>query len=265
MPESSQTNMNAFGALVDVLRTLRGPDGCPWDREQTPETLKSYLIEEGYETVEAINRGVATEVEEELGDTLLIVLLIVLSYEEDKRLSLTNVLETLTTKLIRRHPHVFGESAARTSGEVVKQWEEIKQEEKPERKKGLLDDISHHYPPLERARRMQKRAKRVGFDWPETRYVYDKVEEELRELKAIGGGSSDGEQGAREEEIGDLLFTVVNLARHLGVDPSVALNGANEKFYRRFKSMESSVDGSTLDGLGAEELEKLWEAAKAVK
>ncbi len=267
MSESTNVDMESFGALVEVLRTLRGPEGCPWDRAQTPETLKSFLIEESYETVEAINRDCTTEVEEELGDTVLIVLLIVLAYEESKRLTLQNVLESLTAKLIRRHPHVFGESAATTSQEVVKQWEEIKQEEKPERKKGLLDDISNHYPPLERARRMQKRAHRVGFDWPETAQVYDKVEEELQELREIGEGTENGDSRAREEEVGDLLFTVVNLARHLGVDPSVALNGANEKFYRRFKSMEASSAGSgtTLDGLTPDQLEKLWEAAKAEK
>ena len=252
----------AFGDLVDVLRTLRGPNGCPWDREQTPQSLKSFLIEEAYETIEAINRGVALEVEEELGDTILIVLLIVLAYEEEGRLAVSTVLERLTEKLIRRHPHVFGESSVETTGEVIKQWEEIKQEEKPSRKAGLLDDISSHYPPLERARRMQKRAHKVGFDWPDTEQVYEKVQEEISELRSV---ESEEGQRAREEEMGDLLFTVVNLARHLDVDPSVALNTANEKFYRRFKAMEESVDGTGLSGLRPEELEKLWEAAKASK
>ncbi len=251
----------AFAALVDVLRTLRGPGGCPWDREQTPESLKTFLVEEAYETVEAVNRGAAPEIEEELGDTILIVLLIVLSMEEKRHLSVESVLETLTEKLIRRHPHVFGTSAVSGTKEVVKQWEEIKLEEKPGRSKSLLHDISRHYPPLERARRMQKRAAGVGFDWPDSDGVYDKVEEEIEELRAAGDGRDVASRRRREEEVGDLLFTVVNLARRLGVDPSVALHGSNEKFRQRFTAMEESSPGS-LDGLSSEELEKLWADAK---
>jgi XTP/dITP diphosphohydrolase/tetrapyrrole methylase family protein/MazG family protein/ATP diphosphatase len=257
----------AFSELLSVMRRLRGEGGCPWDREQTMESIRAYVIEEAYELVDAITGGGPEEIREECGDLLLQVVFIAQMASEAGVFNASDVVRGLTDKMIRRHPHVFAGSRAESSEEVLENWEQIKAGEKERKKKkdtSLLSGLPAAMPPLAKAFRIQGKAAHVGFDWPagDLAPLYDKVEEELLELKeAIG----EGDPARVEEEFGDLLFAAVNMARHLSVNPDAALGRANSKFAGRFREVERLVAESSRpwSSFTTEELDRLWEEAKA--
>jgi MazG family protein len=265
-----------FAEAVAIMARLRGPDGCPWDREQSFATIRKYTLEEVYEVFDAIEREDWDELKGELGDLLLQVLFYAQMADEPGYFSIAEVLETLNRKLVRRHPHVFGDAAAAAagnraegmetegidSGQVLRNWEEIKKHEKKQAgtgEEGLLDAVPRSMPALAEAAKLGSKAAKVGFDWPEVSGLLSKVREETAEIEAELGVAPEKAKVA--EELGDLLFTVVNLARHLKVDPEMALRDANAKFRRRFRVMEQASDGP-LEGLSADRLEELWVGAK---
>ena len=251
-----------FEELIDVIATLRGENGCPWDREQTHETLKSTLIEETYETLEAIDAGDPKKLKEELGDLLLNVLLQAQIAAEHEDFDIYGVIETLTEKLIRRHPHVFGDVDAKDSETVVKNWEAIKRQEAGyEDRESVLDGIPNALPMLLRAQKIQNRAARVGFDWEELADVVAKVEEELEEVKASINKNQPEETAM---ELGDLLFAIVNLCRFMDIQAEETLRGANRKFIARFKWMEAELErrGTNFEAQNLESLDAIWEEAK---
>ena len=258
---------DSFLRLYEIIVRLRGPEGCAWDREQTPESLRSHLIEEAYETVEAITGDDVAHVREELGDVYLLVTMIGVIFEERGAFSVSESLEEIGEKLVRRHPHVFGESAATTSGEIIEQWDRIKVEQEGKgRKDDYLHGVGGSLPPLERACKLQKRAAKVGFDWPDFAGVVGKLHEEIDETKAEHDLYASGSHDVRalEDEIGDLLFSAVNVARHAGVDPGVALHRANQKFVERFGAIERGLRaaGKSLENASLDEMEAIWQSAK---
>jgi ATP diphosphatase len=242
--------------LARVMARLRDPEtGCPWDIEQDFASIAPYTIEEAYEVADAIERNDMTGLRDELGDLLLQVVFHARMAEQGGHFALADVIESISAKMIRRHPHVFADSVARIDGHA--QWESIKAAERAEKEPdpSALAGVAVALPALLRAEKLQKRAARTGFDWPDTNRVYDKIFEEIEEVK------NTTSQAEREDEIGDLLFAVVNLARHLKVDPERALRAGNAKFERRFRAMEDSA-GEAFGGLSLEEKEGLWLAAK---
>ncbi len=249
--------------LVGLMQRLLAPSGCPWDREQTLSTLVPYLVEETYEVVDALAQGDVPGHREELGDLLLQVV-----FQSELRFSeghfgIDDVCKGIVTKLVRRHPHVFGDVKVGGTDDVLKNWAAVKAQEKAEKgKKGALDGIPRSAPALLRASRTGEKAAAVGFDWPDVTGVREKVSEELEELdRAV----TQGDQHAMQSELGDLLFSVVNLARKLGIDPENALRGTVDRFAHRFRHMEESVAsrGETLGGLDFQAQDRLWVAAKA--
>jgi len=261
-PGMDDTTLQAFERAFGVIRRLRDPDGCPWDREQTPKTMRGNLIEESYETVEAINEGDPDHVREELGDVFLLVMMIAYMYQQEEAFTVAQVMDGLSDKLIRRHPHVFGQSDADTPEAVVKQWNEIKEKVEGRRKKeSLMDEVSRALPPLERAYKLQKKAAKVGFDWAHVDDVWAKVEEELAEAREACAGADDGK---KEEEMGDLLFSVVNISRFLGIDPMVALHRCLAKFEARFRHVEKVMraEGLAMSAESFARMDALWDEAK---
>ena len=235
-PISSENAPDAFKALYDTVTRLRGPGGCPWDREQTPVSLRGDLIEETYECIEAINEEEPAHIREELGDLFLLATMLSYMHEEKGAFSVADVLRGISEKLIRRHPHVFGETKVRDSAEVMDNWRKIKVEQEGRKPKdSVLDEVSSGLPPLERAWKLQKKAAKAGFDWPSVEGVIEKVREELEEV--LQAGDADDV----EKELGDLLFSVVNLCRYLKVEPSAALHRTNGKFIERFKYVEKKM------------------------
>jgi tetrapyrrole methylase family protein/MazG family protein len=235
--------------------------------------MRRHLLEETYETIEAIEADSAADVREELGDLYMLVTMIARMYEESERFTVTDVLEEISEKLVRRHPHVFGESTITDSSEVVEQWQQIKEQEGKRSRTSLLDEVSRALPSLERAHKLQRKAAKVGFDWPTLGGVRAKLLEEIDEVMDEAGGPEaldsarrehDTASPALEQEIGDLLFSAVNLARYLGVDPSTALNRANNKFTSRFHHVESEMGkrGRELHGRDMELMDELWNSAK---
>lgn len=284
----------AFGRLYDTIRTLRAPDGCPWDRDQTPLSMRRDLIEEVFEAVDAITQQDAPHAKEELGDVVLNASLTAYMYEQNGDFTVAEALDELTGKLIRRHPHVFKQSEGsacmtgevRTSSEVISQWDKIK--ETVEGRKGaasILDEVPVGFPPLLRAYKMQKKAGKKGFDWKTIEPVAAKVQEEFSEVREAeeevktaraaseveaaplsvhSTSSVDSAQLHLEEEFGDLLFAVVNYMRHLGIDPETAMDRANRKFYRRFSYVEQHMNEAEIpmDGEHLADEERLWNEAK---
>ena len=251
-----------FEELVEVIATLRGENGCPWDREQTHETLKSTLIEETYETLEAIDIGDPNKLKEELGDLLLNIMLQAQIAAEHKDFDIYAVIETLVEKLIRRHPHVFGDVNVEDSNEVVKNWEEIKRQEAGyEDRQSVLDGIPNALPTLLRAQKIQNRAARVGFDWDKLADVVAKVDEELEEVKV---SIEADKPEAISAELGDLFFTIVNLCRFMEIQAEETLRNANRKFMARFKWMEAELErrGTNFEAQDLESLDEIWEEAK---
>jgi MazG family protein len=253
--------------LLDVVQTLRGPGGCPWDREQTLETLKPFAVEEVYEVIDAIESGNVAHHREELGDLLLQVALQSQIRAEEGAFTFDDVAAQLAEKLVRRHPHVFGDVTAETSGQVLKNWQAIKATEKTsgagEAPASAVGGIPRHLPALQRAQRIQGRAARVGFDWERTADVLAKVEEEVAEIRAETEGEPR-DPGRVREEIGDLLFALVNLCRFLDVEAEDALRGATEKFIRRFQQIEARVHaaGRTMQDHTLAELDAHWDDVK---
>lgn len=262
----------SFARLYEIVHRLRAPDGCPWDREQSPATLRGDLIEETYECVEAINENDPAHIREELGDVFLLATMISYMHEQSGDFSVSEALEEICEKLIRRHPHVFGESEASTAAEVLKQWDVIKVEQEGRKPKdSVLDQVSRALPPLERAYKLQKKAAKVGFDWPDAKGVWEKVAEELAEAKeAHERHSEEGNPEAAahlEAELGDLLFSVVNICRYLRVDPAVALHGANVKFIGRFTHVEKRMKeiGEPMESGALETMDRFWNEAKGLE
>lgn len=251
--------------LVDIMARLRGAGGCPWDREQDHRSLRPYLIEEAYEVVEAISEGDMYKICEELGDLLLQIVFHAQIAAESRHFDINNVVAGITEKMIRRHPHVFASVKVQDSHDVVSVWEKIKAEERKENHpKSLLAGIPKFLPPMMRAMKLQKKAATIGFDWPDHRGGLEKTREELSELEAAISG---GDPVQVEKELGDLIFSVINLARLLGVEPESALLGTSEKFIRRFKFIEkmARVAGRELRECTLPELDKWWEKAKKIE
>ncbi|GAB4247570.1 MAG: nucleoside triphosphate pyrophosphohydrolase [Candidatus Methylacidiphilales bacterium] len=244
--------------LLEIMGRLRSPEGCPWDREQTHQSIKPQLIEECYELVEAIEASDDTMMREELGDVLLHLVFHAQMAKERGAFQFSDVIQGLCEKLIRRHPHVFGTESLSNSGAVLSRWHEIKAQEKPERA-SALDGVPPHLPALMRCQELQKKAARVGFDWANAGPVREKIAEELEEL------SRETDPKRQAEELGDLLFSIVNLARHLGLDAEEACRQAAAKFTRRFHAVERDFygRGESLKGRSLDELDAAWERAKA--
>jgi MazG family protein len=262
-----------FERLVEIMRTLRGPDGCPWDKQQDFNSLKPMLVEEVYEVLEAVENNDADGLAEELGDLLLHVVFHAQLGKETGLFDIDTVVKKISDKLVRRHPHVFGTESASTPEEVIKNWEAIKAQEKAEKLKNrtpdqrsLLEGIPSKLPAIHEAHQISSRAARVGFDWPDVEGIFDKLQEEVHELKEVISGDDDGQRRDRlEDEIGDMLFVIVNIARYLKIDSESALKRANRKFKMRFRYMESELakQGRTLDQTPLEEMEFLWQKAKS--
>jgi MazG family protein len=263
---------NKFEKLVEIMATLRGPDGCPWDKQQSFDSLKPMLVEEVYEVLEAIDTVDFDGLSEELGDVLLHVLFHAQLAKEQGRFDIETVIDRISEKLIRRHPHVFGNETAGSPEEVIKSWEAIKAKEKAEKlrnrtpaQRSLLEGIPSKLPAIHEAHQISSRAARVGFDWPDVEGIFDKLQEEIRELKEVIAQGSDEKRERLEDEIGDMLFVIVNIARFLHIDSEAALKRANRKFKTRFQHMEASLQrqGKSLDQTSLEEMEKLWAQAKS--
>lgn len=251
-----------FNALVRLVARLRGPRGCPWDRRQTPKSLKPHVIEEAYEVIEAVDSGNPESLKDELGDLLLQVVFQAQIARESRAFSIRDVLMAIRRKMIRRHPHVFGDGDARTAEEVLAKWETHKRRERAGRERvSLLDGIPASLPALMRAQRMQSRASRAGFDWKSEAPVWKKVREELRELTEARRSQSPRRVA---DELGDLLFSIVNLARFLDVDAEDSLRRAGDRFRRRFRAVEDRLrrDGKSVSETSAAALDRLWRDVK---
>jgi tetrapyrrole methylase family protein/MazG family protein len=251
-----------FYELVQVMQRLRGVDGCPWDRQQTRASLKPFLLEETYEVLEALDQDDPETLKEELGDVLFQVLFHAQIAREQGEFTIDDVVRATTEKMVRRHPHVFGAAEATTPEQALEQWERLKGgEQRNAARRSVLDGVPKLLPALMRAYQMQQRAARVGFDWGAIEPVWDKLAEEMSELaQAAHAGAPE----RVEAELGDLLFSAVNLARHLGCDPEQALRHANDRFAARFQHVEQAVkaSGRSIKAVAADELDALWEQAK---
>jgi tetrapyrrole methylase family protein/MazG family protein len=271
---SKQNKLTAgerFERLVALQARLRAPNGCPWDREQTHSTLRTYLIEEAYEVLDAMKSGDDAKFANEMGDLLLQVVFHSQIAAEEGRFTVADVIREVHEKMVRRHPHVFGEKRAKDAAEVLRNWEQIKAQERSgegraetkreERQKSLLDGVPRGLPAAMEGLQLTRKASRAGFDWDNAAGVFEKLREECDEL---GRASDAGDAAKMEEEMGDLLFAAVNLARFLQVDPEIALKNANVKFVRRFREMERMAEqnGQAFADVARAEKEKLWEAAK---
>ncbi len=256
-PEPSQQ----LARLRAIMHRLRSPGGCPWDAEQTHQSIIPNLIEEAYETVDTIQRGDHQHLKEELGDLLLQVVFHSEMAEEASHFTLDDVARGISEKLVRRHPHVFGQSTAATTDAVLQQWDEIKRLEKGDERKPYLHDVGKGLPGLIRAAKLQKKAAKVGFDWPEESRVLAKIREELEELDLA---MAEGDREKVSEEIGDLLFSVVNLARFRQIDPEILMVAANHKFEARFDKLERLLEaaGICLAAATPTQMENAWETAK---
>jgi MazG family protein len=264
----------AVQRLREIIARLRAPGGCPWDREQTADSLRTSLLEEAYEVVDAIERAHAADLEEELGDLMINIMMQAQIASEQEAFTLDTIAATASEKLVRRHPHVFGDATAVSSGQVLERWEEIKRAEMAAKTKvteatdsptlSLLDGVARAFPALVRAQKIQKKAAKAGFDWECPEDVLDKIREELGEVEEeMALRDKAGHMERLAGEIGDLLFAVVNLSRSLGIDAESSLQGATGKFSRRFRSMERATPvGSNFASLTFSEMNALWEMSK---
>lgn len=261
-PASKREIGSKFERLVELMARLRAPDGCPWDREQSFDTIKPYTLEETYEVLDAIDARDWPHLADELGDLMLQVVFYSQMAEEAGHFRIEDSLDAINNKLVRRHPHIFGDGDARTSGEVKKRWDKIKSEEKKDKNHLLLDAVPRALPALVEAAQISSRAAATGFDWETQEQVIAKLHEELAELEHARAEGLAQEQLAAE--LGDILFTVVNLARFHKVDPEQALRGTNAKFRRRFSHVERCLRerGKALNDSNIEEMEALWQQAK---
>ncbi|MBV8895049.1 MAG: nucleoside triphosphate pyrophosphohydrolase [Acidobacteriaceae bacterium] len=253
------TTGQKFERLVAIMSRLRAPDGCPWDREQSFDTIKTYLLEETYEVLDAIDAQNWSGLSEELGDLMLQPVFFAQMAAEQGHFAIDDSLDAISEKLIRRHPHVFGDAEAKTAGDVKRRWDEIKAGEKPQQAgpRSLLESVPRNLPALVEAERITTKATSVGFDWKDADQVLAKLHEELAELAQA---RVQGSHAELEDELGDLLFVLVNLARFLKVDPEQALRKTNAKFRRRFAHIEQNA---SVPGASIEEMEALWQEAKS--
>jgi MazG family protein len=267
---SSKEGGEKFAQLIELIARLRAPGGCPWDREQTHESLKPMLIEEAYEVLEAIDEGDDEEFTGELGDLLLQVVFHTQISGEEKRFTIADVIDRVSSKMISRHPHVFGDDKSETSGEVLRNWEAIKEAEliakgkKPEAQGSMLDSVSKNLPAMMEAFQMTTKVSRVDFDWPNVGEVLEKLDEEVNELKQEIAEDATNHQRI-SDEVGDLLFVAVNVARLLGIDPESALKASNRKFRRRFLYIEDRLreQGRKPSDSDHVEMNRYWDEAKA--
>jgi len=255
----------AFSLLYTIIARLRAPDGCPWDRDQTPLSIRNNIVEEAYELVEAITEKDSGHAREEAGDLFMLATMTAYMFEQEGVFSVTDSLRSVSEKLVRRHPHVFGEDKAASPDAVVELWNSIKVTKEGRRKKdSLIDEVPRHLPPLERAFKIQKKVSKVGFDWSSRDDVWGKIEEELEESREA---TREASPERLEEELGDLLFSTINLCRYCGVDPSAALQRTNEKFSRRFWHIEKEMKSRGLP-LSSEQftlMDSLWNEAKSAE
>ncbi|MCX7023394.1 MAG: nucleoside triphosphate pyrophosphohydrolase [Spirochaetes bacterium] len=265
-----KTAGESFERLYSIVRRLRAPDGCPWDRAQTPLTIRGNVIEEAYELVEAVNEKDPDHIREEAGDLFLLGAMIAYMYEETGAFSVSDSLETISEKLIRRHPHVFGEGDGKpvkvdTPDKVIDQWNQIKEKVEGRRPRdSILDEVSRALPPLERAYRIQKKVAKAGFDWTKAGDVWDKALEELQEAREA---HASGNRDDLEAELGDLIYSMVNVARFLDVDPAVALHRTVEKFGARFRHVEKRMAGLGLP-MSADtmaQMDEFWNESKRLE
>ena len=257
---ADETYSGTYEGVEQILERLLGPDGCPWDKKQTRETLAGMFLEECYEFIEAVEEGNADKMVEELGDVLFHVMFQLKLGEDNGEFTREDVLDALVDKLLRRHPHVFGDKQVSGADEAIASWDAVKRQERAASGGSILDGVPKNMPALAYAQAVQARAERAGFDWDNFQGVLDKVAEELAEIESAG---SDAE---RESELGDLLFSVVNAARWLNIDAEASLRGTNRRFYRRYAIMErlSREQGVSFDTLSMDEKEALWEQAKSM-
>jgi tetrapyrrole methylase family protein / MazG family protein len=258
----SEKTDSDFSRLLEIMSLLRSENGCPWDREQTHASLRQHLLEEAYEVIETIDEGRLEELPGELGDLLLQVIFHAQIAAEQSLFTMDDVVASITEKLIRRHPHVFGDATVKTADEQIVRWEQTKM--KKEGKKSAIDGVPRELPALLRAFRMQNKAAAVGFDWPEITPVWDKIQEEIAELQeAVQSGNSEHV----EEELGDLLFSIVNVSRFLKANPEDALRRTIEKFSRRFSSVELEFNrrGQAMEQATLEELDAEWDNVKSLE
>lgn len=264
--KDSSTEGEAFERLTEIIRYLRSEEGCPWDKVQTHESLRKCLIEESYEVIDAINRKNSDSLEEELGDLILQGVFHGLIAEDEKKFDLISVLNRVSNKMIFRHPHVFlrenAENEAETLDKALIKWENMKHQEKRQKSQTqVMKDIPKELPALMRSCKIQKKAKEVGFDWDDVKEAFKKVKEEIEELEEICSG---GDREHILEELGDVLFSVVNVARFLDIDPEEALNFTSDKFVRRFEYIENNaaLQNKELTSMTLEEMDRLWDEAK---
>ncbi len=262
--KASPTHSEAFNRLVEIVQILRSPEGCPWDREQTIETLAPQLLEEVYEVIDGIKNNNLSNIREELGDIYLVVTMIAQVLSEDEKIGINDILNEVSDKLIRRHPHVFSAESADTPEEVINLWNSIKENVEGKKKStSALSSVKRSIPPLERAYQLQKKASKAGFDWTESHDVWKKIQEEFDELYEA---FRDNDKKHAEEEMGDFLFSVINICRFLDIDPAIALHRTNNKFINRFEHVELKMAEANLN-LSKENMEKMehfWQEAKTV-
>jgi len=263
--QTSSEIANTFGRLVELIRTLRSENGCPWDREQTPQSFHPYILEEYHEMVQALNHGAADEIADEMGDLIFLVIFVAYMFEQEGITTLKHIVEGVIEKMTRRHPHVFGGVSVANAQDVIDNWRRIKDsEENISSRESLLDGIPRSLPALSRAQKLAKRAARVGFDWTRAEEVVPKIDEELAEFKeAMAAGSPAGIR----EELGDLVFVVANAARHLSIDAESALHDTSDKFERRFRFIETALGakGKALSEATLEEMDEFWDEAKEIE
>ena len=264
--QAQAESASALAEAIAIMARLRAPDGCPWDREQSLDSIKPHTLEEVYEVFDAIDRRDWAGLQDELGDLLLQVLFYAQIAQDEGHFDIADVAHSLTAKLLRRHPHVFGEQVAETAEDVVTTWEQVKQQERAasptQPAAGLLAHIASAMPAFTEARKLGKAAASVGFDWPSADGLFDKFDEEVRELREELDGAEPVDPARVEEEFGDLLFVMANLARHIKVDPEQALRKANAKFRRRFSRMEAFASGTSLAAHTVQQMEMFWDQAK---
>ena len=265
-PVSAPEMLHQLDRIIDIMRRLRDPEtGCPWDVEQDFSTIAPYTIEEAYEVADAIQRGDVEDIKDELGDLLLQVVFHARIAQEAGLFSLADVARGISDKMVARHPHVFGDETRPEANQQSRRWEDLKAAERARRgQAGVLDDVAAGLPPMLRALKLQKRAARVGFDWPDINPVIDKLHEETAELHAELA-QEPIDMAKVEDEVGDVLFVAVNLARQAGVDPETALMACNRKFEHRFRYIEQQIEknGQNLNDVTLEEMERHWQAAKS--
>lgn len=270
---NENSKKSGFEKLYSVVKTLRGENGCPWDKVQTPLSLRKFMVEECFETIDAITTGDAQHVKEELGDLFFNVLLDACIYEEENSFTVDECLSEIAEKLIRRHPHVFSNSEGKieSDSDLNKQWDKIKENIEGRKEKCTLDSVPDGFPPLLKASKMLKKAAKTGFEWNDIEEVKAKVFEELKEVEEanqeLSKGKSESNEKHLEEEVGDLLLSVVNYARWLNVDPTIAMENANKKFKSRFDFVETSMKQNNLpmDENHLKEMMDFWEKAKKTK